>query len=81
MRCGLRSPRPITRSSIQLHALDMAKNGKSQVVIRISQPLQDEITAVAAEEGRTLAGYVRRVLVDIAAARMIERNHDGAIQT
>jgi hypothetical protein len=58
----------------------VAKNlRENQVVIRISGPLQDEIAAVAAEEGRTLAGYVRRVLVDIAAARMIERNEDAPI--
>jgi hypothetical protein len=46
---------------------------EKQVVIRISAPLQDELAAIAAEEGRTLAGYVRRLLVDLCARRMIER--------
>jgi len=46
---------------------------EKQVVIRISAPLQIELTLAALEEGRTLAGYVRRLLVDLCARRMIER--------
>lgn len=53
---------------------------EKQVVIRISAPLQDEIAAIAAQEGRTLAGYVRRLLVDVAAQRMTERNADATVQ-
>jgi hypothetical protein len=52
---------------------------ETQVVIRISQPLRDELAAVAAEEGRTLAGFVRRLLVDIAAQRMVEKGTPDAV--
>jgi hypothetical protein len=55
---------------------------ETQVVIRISQPLRDELAAVAAEEGRTLAGFVRRRLVEFAAQRMTERKSpDEFVQT
>jgi hypothetical protein len=52
---------------------------ETQVVIRISQPLRDELAAVAAEEGRTLAGYVRRRLVDICARRLRERISENEV--
>ena len=52
----------------------MAKSlREKQVVIRISGPLQDELAAIAAQEGRTLAGFVRKLLVDLAAQRLTER--------
>jgi hypothetical protein len=52
---------------------------EKQVVIRISAPLQDELAAVAAEEGRTLAGFVRRLLVDLCAQRLAERVSDEIV--
>jgi hypothetical protein len=54
----------------------MAKTSReARIIVRVSQPLQDELTAAAQEEGRTLAGFVRRYLVDLAAQRMTEKEH------
>lgn len=52
---------------------------ETQVVIRISAPLRDELTVAALQEGRTLAGFVRRQLVDLCAQRMVERNTDATV--
>jgi hypothetical protein len=53
---------------------------ETQVVIRISAPLRDELTVAALEEGRTLAGFVRRQMVDLCARRMTEgRKSDEAV--
>jgi hypothetical protein len=52
---------------------------EKQVVIRISAPLQNELAVAAQEEGRTLAGYVRRLLVDLCARRMTERTSNEAV--
>jgi len=52
---------------------------ETKVVIRISAPLRDELTVAALQEGRTLASFVRRQLVDLCAQRMVERNTDATV--
>jgi hypothetical protein len=51
---------------------------ESQIVVSISQPLRDELAVLAAKEGRSLAGFVRRRLVELAARRLTKRKSNEA---
>jgi hypothetical protein len=49
-----------------------------QIVVRIAEPLRTELEAAAEQDGRVLSSMVRRVLVDWAARRVIEREGAAA---
>jgi hypothetical protein len=52
-----------------------------QLVIRLARPLKRELeAAAAAERRRSTAEKVRLILIDWAAERLAERNHNEAVQ-
>jgi hypothetical protein len=57
-----------------MHFAIMAKRLRDdQLVIRVASSLRGELEAAAAEDGRELSDLVRRVLIDFAEKRFIER--------
>ena len=51
----------------------MRKQLDEQIVLRIAGPLRRELEWQAAREGRPLATYVRRLLIDHATERVLAR--------
>jgi hypothetical protein len=49
-----------------------------RMTVRLSEPLVDELTAEATADGRTLADYVRRLLVVAVAARLTQNEQTTA---
>lgn len=49
-----------------------------RVTIRLAQLLRSELEAEAEADGRTLAEHIRRLLVDVAAQRLAEREQVAA---
>jgi len=50
----------------------------ARITIRLAEPLRQELAAEADQDGRTLAEYVRRLLVDVAVQRLAEREQEAA---
>jgi predicted DNA binding CopG/RHH family protein len=50
----------------------------ARITIRLAEPLRQELAAEADQDGRTLAEYVRRLLVDVAVERLAEREQAAA---
>jgi hypothetical protein len=46
------------------------------VMLRLSEPLRDELAHAAAEDCRPLADFIRRLLLDFAAKRMARRERE-----
>ena len=51
---------------------------EEQLVIRVATPLRQELESAARSDDRPLSAYVRRLLIDHATARLIERASAGA---
>jgi hypothetical protein len=48
------------------------------VTILLAEPLRHELEVEAEENGQTLAGHVRKILVDVAARALVEREQAAA---
>jgi predicted DNA binding CopG/RHH family protein len=51
---------------------------EQRVTVRLSDSLVGELKAEAVQDGRPLADYVRRLLVDAVAARVVQREQPTA---
>jgi predicted DNA binding CopG/RHH family protein len=49
-----------------------------RVTVRLSDSLVEELSAEAVQDGRPLADYVRRLLVDAVASRIVENKQPTA---
>jgi hypothetical protein len=49
-----------------------------RVTILLAEPLRHELEVEAEENGQTLAGHVRKILVDVAARALVEREQAAA---
>jgi hypothetical protein len=49
-----------------------------QVTFRLARPLRDELKAAAEADELALSGLVRKVLIDFATKRIVERGNAGA---
>jgi hypothetical protein len=57
----------------------MARTKREQrISVRVAGPLRDELEAEAVQDGRPLADYVRRLLIDAVAARMVQNEQSTA---
>ncbi len=54
---------------------------EEQLVVRIARPLRAELESAAQDDGRVLSNQVRKILVDFAAARVIDREAKLANET
>ena len=45
-----------------------------QIVIRVAKPLRAELESAAQEDGRELSNQIRKILIDFATRRVIDRN-------
>jgi len=52
---------------------------EEQIVIRVPGPLRDELASAAQADDRPLSTYVRKLLIDFATARVIDRQHSDVI--
>jgi hypothetical protein len=46
---------------------------QDQLVVRVAKPLRAELESAAQDDGRVLSNQVRKILIDFAAARVIDR--------
>jgi hypothetical protein len=44
-----------------------------QLVVRVSRPLKTELESAAQDDGRVLSNQIRKILIDFAAARVLDR--------
>jgi uncharacterized protein (DUF1778 family) len=54
------------------------KRRDDQITFRLARPLRDELKAAAEADELALSGFVRKVLIDFATKRIVERGNAGA---
>jgi hypothetical protein len=54
------------------------KKRDDQITFRVSSPLRAELEAAAGADELALSGLVRKVLIDFATKRIVERGNSGA---
>ena len=60
-----------------IHRMRKTKRER-RVTVRLSESLVDELSAEAVQDGRPLADYVRRLLVDVVATRLTQNGQPTA---
>jgi hypothetical protein len=46
---------------------------EDQLVVRIARPLRAELESAAQDDGRVLSNQIRKILIDFAATRVLDR--------